>query len=345
MLIKLYRRSVQSNITVNEMRKLGIWGTTLTLVAAVAIVSVAGTAYYMQAYLGNRLIISTTTSLFDTGLLDEVEKHFEEHYPIDINFISVGTGLAIKFAQRGDADMILVHAPSKEFHFLEEGYGLCRKIIAYNFFAIVGPENDPAEIAGLSPDEALKKIIDVGRNGEATWISRGDDSGTHLKEKVLWTTAGYDVTLLRGESWYIEAGSGMGKTLQITEEHSAYTLADMGTYLQYFSDNLITLRVLVSQGQPLLNVYSAIAVNKTLHPNTNFDGSITFIKFLVSQEGQQIIGNYGQDIYDRSLFYPAVDLLQESTNQTLVPWIRGYAFLDDYECPPEYQNGHQEMYP
>ncbi len=326
------------------MKRFGAWGMTFLVAAAVAVVSVAGTSYYMQSYSRNRLIVSTTTSLFDTGLLDEIETHFEKAYPINLNFISMGTGLALRFAERGDADMILVHAPPKEFQFLEEGYGLCRKIIAYNFFTIVGPETDPAEIEGLSPEEALTKIMDAGRSGEAKWVSRGDDSGTHTKEKELWTAISFDVTMLQKENWYIEAGAGMARTLQIAEEHSAYTLADMGTYLKYYHENLITLKVLVSQGQPLLNVYSAIAVNKTLHPSTNFDGAIIFTRFLVSEEGQQIIKNYGQDMYGRSLFYPAVELLEEETDQTLVQWIQEYAFLNGYECPPEYQDGHQELY-
>jgi tungstate transport system substrate-binding protein len=326
------------------MKKFGVWGMTFLIAAAVAVVSVAGTSYYMQSYLRNRLVVSTTTSLFDTGLLDEIETHFEKAYPINLNFICVGTGLAITFAERGDADMILVHAPSKEFQFLGEGYGLCRKIIAYNFFTIVGPETDAAEIQGLSPEAALKKIMDAGRSGEAKWISRGDDSGTHTKEKELWSSTGFDVTMLQNENWYIEAGAGMGKTLQIAEEHSAYTLADMGTYLKHHHENLISLKVLVSQGQPLINVYSAIAVNKTLHPSANFDGAISFIKFLVSEEGQQIIKNYGQDMYGRSLFYPAVELLEEETDQTMVQWVQEYAFLNGYECPPEYQDGHQELY-
>jgi len=326
------------------MRKFGVWGMTFLVAAAVAVVSVAGTSYYMQSYLRNRLVVSTTTSLFDTGLLDEIETHFEKAYPINLNFISLGTGLAITFAERGDADMILVHAPSKESQFLEEGYGLCRKIIAYNFFTIVGSETDPAEIEGLSPEEALIEIIDAGRSGVAKWVSRGDDSGTHTKEKELWAAISFDVTMLQKENWYIEAGAGMGKTLQIAEEHSAYTLADTGTYLKYYHGNLITLKALVSQGQQLLNVYSAIVVNKKLHPSANFDGAISFIKFLVSEEGQQIIKNYGQDIYGRSLFYPAAELLQEDTDQTLVRWVQEYAFFNSYECPPEYQNGHQELY-
>ncbi len=326
------------------MKTFGVWGTIYMIALAVAVASVAGTSYHIQTFLGNRLVVSTTTSLFDTGLLDEIEIHFEETYAINLNFIPRGTGLAITFAQRGDADMILVHAPPKEFEFLEEGYGLCRKIMAYNFFTIVGPEADPAEIGILSPEEALTKIVDAGRNGEAKWVSRGDDSGTHTKEKELWTCTGFDVTVLQKKSWYIEAGAGMGETLQIAEERSAYTLADMGTYLKYYHGGIITLKVLVSQWQPLLNVYSAIAVNKTLHPSTNFDGAISFIKFLISEEGQQIIKNYGQDEYGRSLFYPAVELLEDDTDQALVRWVQEYAFLNGYECPPEYQDGHQELY-
>jgi len=326
------------------MRKFGVWGMTFLIAAAVAIVSVAGTSYYMQIFSRNRLVVSTTTSLFDTGLLDEIETHFEKAYPINLNFISVGTGLAITVAERGDADMILVHAPPKEFPFLDQGYGVCRKIIAYNFFTIVGPETDPARIEGLSPEEALIKIMDAGRSGEAKWISRGDDSGTHTKEKELWTAISFDVTMLQKENWYIEAGAGMARTLQIAEEHSAYTLADKGTYLKYYHENLITLKVLVSQGQPLLNVYSAIAANKTRHPSANFDGAINFTRFLVSEEGQQIIKNYGQDMYGQSLFYPAVELLEEETDQTLVQWIREYAFFNGYECPSEYQDGHAELY-
>ncbi|UCC33562.1 MAG: substrate-binding domain-containing protein [Candidatus Bathyarchaeota archaeon] len=326
------------------MGRFGVLGKIFTLVAAVAIVSVGGTAYYMQVLSSNRLIISTTTSLFDTGVLDKIERHFEDTHSIDLNFLSVGTGLAIKFAERGDVDMILVHAPTKEFAFLEGGYGLCRKIVAYNFFTIVGPEADPAEIADVSPEEALTRIANAGRSGETTWVSRGDDSGTHIKEKGLWNNAGFDLTTLQGESWYIEAGAGMGETLLITEEHSAYTLADMGTYLKYFNDNLITLRSLVTQGQPLLNVYSAIAVNRTLHSNANFDGAIAFIKFLVSEEGQQVINDYGQDLYGQGLFFPAARLLEENTNSTLAQWIQEFAFLNGCECPPEYQNGQFQLY-
>jgi len=290
-------------------------------------------------------VISTTTSLYDTELLDAIEDQFEAKYPtINLYFISVGTGLAITHAQRGDADLILVHAPSQELTFLENGYGTCRKIVAYNFFAIVGPEADAANIKDLPPTQALSKIVETGRTKEAKWISRGDDSGTHTKEKELWTAAGFNWTLIREEDWYVEAGAGMGRTLQVADNLDAYTLADMGTYLKYYKDGLVTLKTLVTEGEELLNVYSVIAGNSTRYSHINFEGAIIFIKFLVSDEGQEIIANFGKDVYGQSLFYPVVNLLKQNTNPTVAQWIKNYAFFDGYECPPECWGNHPELY-
>ena len=322
-------------------RKIWIWTTALVLVV---ITSVVGTAYYLATSVREKLVISTTTSLYDTLLLDIIEDQFEAEFSIDLYFISVGTGLAIKHAQRGDADMILVHAPSKERAFIEDGHGVCRKIIAYNFFAIVGPEADPAEIDGLLPPQALLEIVEAGRNRQAKWVSRGDDSGTHTKEKGLWKDAGLNWTELSEEEWYVEAGAGMGTTLQIAQQFSAYTLADMGTYLKYRKDNIITLKELVTQGEELLNVYSGIAVNKSIHSKVNFDGAVSFIEFLISERGQQIIEDFGKNTFGQSLFYPAVKLLKEYPELATVQWIKNYAFFNGYECPPEYQNGHPELY-
>ncbi|UCH02666.1 MAG: substrate-binding domain-containing protein, partial [Candidatus Bathyarchaeota archaeon] len=291
-----------------------------------------------------KLVVSTTTSLYDTGLLDIIEDRFEAKHPIDIYFIAAGTGIAIQYAQRGDADMILVHAPSKERLFLEEGYGVCRKIVAYNFFTIVGPEEDPAEINGLTPVQALINIVDAGRQGDVSWVSRGDDSGTHTKEKALWAAAGFDWTTLREETWYVESGAGMGTTLQISDETSAYTLADMGTYLKYYTDQLISLKVFVEEGKELLNVYSVIAVNEAYNSEVKFNASITFIKFLVSDEGQQIIDQFGHGVYSQKLFYPVVELLKENTDLILVGWIQESAYFDGSECPPEYQDNCKEIY-
>lgn len=321
-----------------------IWLTTITLAV---IVSVAGASYYFGVFPSTqkeKLIVSTTTSLYDTGLLNTIEDIFEEKYPIDLQIISRGTGLAIKLAQDGDADMILVHAPSKELPFLTQGYGVCRKIIAYNFFAIIGPEADPAEIHGLTTLEVLTKIVDAGRNRQAIWISRGDESGTHIKEKELWRAANFTWEDLRSETnWYVEARKGMGGTLILASERSAYTLTDMGTYLSHSTADLITLKVLISQEKELLNVYSAIAVNQTRYPHKNFNASLNFTKFLISDQGQQLIGDYGKNEYDQPLFYPAVKLLQE-TNDPLADVIREYAFFNGTECPVEYRYGHPELY-
>jgi len=338
-------RYIHSSITVFIMRKiLAFWGIILALAV---IMSVAATTYYLRSSIRERVIVSTTTSLYETNLLQVLETKFEAEYPIDLNFISVGTGIAIQHAQRGDADLILVHSPSDEKLFLTSGTGVNRKIIAYNFFAIVGPENDPAGIQALSTLQALSKIVQKGRENSAKWVSRGDNSGTHVKEKSLWTSAGFSWQNLSKESWYINAGSGMGETLKKTDYFDAYTLTDMGTYLKYQGDRLITLKVLIQEGRDLLNVYSAIAVNQTLHPSVNFQGAMTFTKWLVSSEAQQIIEDFGKDTYNQSLFYPAVQLLKENANANLeiVQWIKDYAFIDGNECPTQFRVGYQELYP
>ncbi len=317
------------------------------LLALTAIASVLGASYDLDAFKKERgkPVVSTTTSLFDTGLLDHIEDLFEEEYPLDLYFISVGTDLAIQHAHRGDADMILVHSPFQERTFLEKGYGVCRKIIAYNFFAIVGPENDPAGIRGQPPPRAIAIIVESGRNGGALWVSRGDDSGTHTKEKGLWSASGFDWNTLRNEDWYRESGTGMGKTLVMTEEFGAYTLTDIGTYLKYKKDVQITLEILGGSGKELLNVYSAIAVNPETISTTNIDNAITFMKFLVSDDGQTLIGEFGEEKYGEPLFHPAVTVLQKKTDPTIAQWIEELAYFDEAECLNEYRCGHPEIYP
>ncbi len=328
--------------------KLGTWGTVIILAAITSIVSVGSTALYLGTSSRQKLVVATTTSLFDTGLLDEVETLFEVTHNIDVYFVSVGTGIAIQFAQRGDADMILVHSPSDELTFLEDGYGVNRKIVAYNFFEIVGPEEDPAEVGELPPIEALSKIVSAGRDSQAMWISRGDSSGTHSKEKALWNAAGFNWAEIREETgWFVETGSGMGNTLKTANQLHAYTLTDIGTFLAYSNSNpnlIPNLSGLVTEGQELLNVYSAIAVNQTFHPQANFEGAIKFIKYLISEEGQQLIEDYGMDRYGQSLFYPSVDLLKTNSNPTIAQMMKDYAFFESSECPPQYRYGHPELY-
>lgn len=324
-----------------------LWKTVLIVAAITSIASVGSTIVYLNVTASQKLVVATTTSLFDTGLLDEVEANFEAERNIDVYFVSVGTGLAIQFAQRGDADMILVHSPSDEIAFLKGGYGLNRKIIAYNFFEIVGPQVDTAGISGLAPLEALEKIASAGRHSQALWVSRGDDSGTHSKEKAMWDAAGLNWAEVKEEGWFVETGSGMGNTLKTANELQAYTLTDVGTYLAYKNGNVNLvpdLTELVTQGQELLNVYSAIAVNQTLHPHTNFEGAITFIKFLISEEGQRIIGEYGMDKYGQSLFRPAVNILKTDVEPEITEMIMDYAFFDGSECPPQFRYGDFKLY-
>ncbi|RLI21223.1 tungsten ABC transporter permease [Candidatus Bathyarchaeota archaeon] len=324
------------------MKKLKLIG-----IMVISLIFISATLYLFVFSLQGRkrLIVSTTTSLYDTGLLDLIEEEFEDKYAIDISFISVGTGQAIEYAKRGDADLILVHAPSAEYEFLTEGYGVCRKIIAYNFFVIVGPASDPAQIKDKNVTCALQRIVECGHSGKVVWVSRGDNSGTHLKEKALWMSAGLNWTQLKDEgSWFIESGTGMGKTLLIANEKEAYTLSDIGTYLKYYSEGRISLQILVGQSKGLLNVYSVMAVNPKKVPTVNFKDAITFIKFLISEECQTLIENFKKDEYGQNLFYPAVNLLKNDSDSVIADWIKEYAFFNGTECPQEYWDGHPELY-
>lgn len=334
-----------------------IWQKLLLAATIATIILIAGTLIYFQNFAKRRLIISTTTSLYDTGLLDTLEKDYETKHPeVDVNIISAGTGIAIQHAKNGDADIILIHSPSMEKAFLEEGYGINRKIVAYNFFTIVGPSNDPAGVAGKNATEALKRIVAYGeslvdQSGQTkVWISRGDNSGTHSKEQALWKAAGYNYTLISSEPWYASTGSGMGDTLNVANQKAAYTLADIGTYLKFYADGIISLQALITEEPFLLNVYSAIAVkptvpaNQSLHEQINFKDAMDFIQYLVSDETQQFITNYGKADYGQSLFYGAVQPLRSNTPEPIVSWIKSAAFFEGSECPPQYRNGYENLY-
>ena len=332
------------------------WQKLLIVAALVTIIVIAGTFAYLNYFSKRRLIISTTTSLYDTGLLDEIEKNYEATHSVDINIISAGTGIAIQHAQNGDADVILVHAPSQEKTFLEQGWGVNRKIIAYNFFTVVGPEDDPAATNGKTTNEALRNIANYGGNltdqsGQTKiWVSRGDNSGTHTKEQSLWKAAGYNYTLISEEPWYASVGSGMGETLNVASQKSAYTLSDIGTFLKFEKDGVISSVALLTEEKSLLNVYSVMAVNQTvpanqtLHDQINYNDAMDFIKYLTSAETQQFIENYGKADYGQSLFVGAVQPLKDNAPQPIVGWIQSAAFFDGSECPPQYRNGFPELY-
>ena len=246
-----------------------------------------------------RLRVATTTSLYDTGLWGYLEPMFEEQYNVELDIMYAGTGKALEYGKRGDVDVITVHSRAREEQFIAEGYGVTRVPFAYNYFLIVGPEADPADIKGISPEEAFQRLLDTG---SGSFVSRGDDSGTHGKEKAIWAAAGYDYEVIREAEWYIEAGAGMGPVLMMTSEKQAYTLTDMGTFLAY--KGKIDLVPIVDSGDILLNVYSAIAINPEMHPKAKAEMAGNLINFLTLPEIQELIGTYGVEEYGMQLFIP-----------------------------------------
>jgi tungstate transport system substrate-binding protein len=253
-----------------------------------------------------KLLIATTTSLYDTGLLNYLETKYEAQNNVDLLITSQGTGKAIELAKRGDADVLLVHSPSQEMAFLEGGNGLNRRSFASNYFVIVGPASDPAGIKGMTPEDAFKTILTRGKAGDTTvmFVSRGDGSGTHSAEQNIWKGAGYTYArdVQKSGNWYIEAGKGMGETLQMASEKGAYTLTDEGTYLAYQSK--LNLNPIVTQGASLLNIYSVMSVLTSKQPVEKITMANDFINFLLSPQTQQDIADYGKDKYGKSLFTP-----------------------------------------
>jgi len=254
----------------------------------------------------NVLRVATTTSLENTGLLAELERVYEDKTGVDLQFIAQGTGQSLDTARRGDVDLVLVHAPALEEEFVNDGYGINPRCIAYNYFIIVGPESDPAGIANMSPVEAFREIYAAGTNNTpgVVFVSRGDNPGTHAQEKALWAEAGYDYEeeILDSGPWYVEAGKGMGDTLILANEKNAYTLSDEGTYLS-FKDQLALVPI-IAEGAKLLNRYSAIAVNPEKHPDVNAEEATNFINWLISDEGKEMIGDFGKAEFGKPLFVP-----------------------------------------
>ncbi len=247
-----------------------------------------------------RLRVATTTSLYDTGLWGYLEPMFEDRHGVELDVLYAGTGIALEYGRRGDVDAITVHSKKREIDFVENGFGVERVPFAYNHFLIVGPPDDPAGLRGLSPEEAMKKLAGTG---SGTFVSRGDDSGTHGKEKAIWKAAGFpDYEQVRRFGWYVEAGRGMGPTLLMAGEKGAYTLVDMGTYLAHGGE--IPLVPIVEEGAILLNVYSAVACDPEKNPKVNHEMAAKLVEFLTLPEIQVLIGNYGREEYGRSLFIP-----------------------------------------
>jgi tungstate transport system substrate-binding protein len=250
------------------------------------------------------LILATTTSTQDSGLLDVLLPLFEKRTGWTAKPIAVGSGQAMTMGQRGDADVLLVHSPAAELTFMNEGYGKERLLVMHNDFVIVGPASDPAGLKSLkSAVDAMKAI----QSKSATFISRGDNSGTHALELTLWRNAGIDP---KGQGWYQETGQGMGATLQVADQKDAYTITDRATYLA-LKQNL-ALQVLNEGDRAYFNVYHVLTLNPEKNPRINVEGGNAFAQFMVSKEAQEVIRTFGVDKYGEPLFVPDAGKAEES---------------------------------
>jgi len=241
------------------------------------------------------VILATTTSTQDSGLLDVLVPMFERTSGFTVKTISVGTGQALALAARGEADVTLAHAPSLEKKHVADGKMTNRRLVMYNDFVVIGPEDDPAKIKGEKG--ALAAFKKIGATG-SRFVSRGDKSGTHVLEQALWKQAG----VTPAGSWYIESGQGMGATLGIADDRKAYTLTDRATLLAF--GKRVRLVVMVEGDRPLLNIYSVMEVNPANGPRVNVAGGKAFAEFMLAPETQAVIKTFGVDKYGQPLFVP-----------------------------------------
>ncbi len=244
------------------------------------------------------LILATTTSTQDSGLLDVLVPLFQKQSGYQVKTVSVGTGAALALGARGEADVVLVHAPASEVQWMQQGNGTKRLLVMHNDFLIVGPEADPAHIKGdASALDAIKKIADA----RAPFVSRGDNSGTQQLELSLWQKVSIDP---KGQPWYVESGTGMGQTLTIADQKLAYTISDRATWLAFTGK--IQLPILVERDPVLLNVYHVMPVNPDKFPNIkiNVAAAKAFADFMLASDTQNVIGDFGKDKYGQQLFVP-----------------------------------------
>ena len=241
------------------------------------------------------VILATTTSTQDSGLLDVLVPLFEQQTGYMVKTIAVGTGQSLALGDRGDADVVLVHAPQLEREYETKGTLINRRLVMHNDFVLVGPKTDPAQVKGLqTAAQALQRIA----SRALPFVSRGDNSGTHNMERSLWRLAGVEPQ----GTWYLESGQGMGATLMIATEKGAYTLTDRATYLAL--QRRLDLEILLAGDAPLLNVYHVMEVNPAGHPRVNAPGGKAFADFMVSPQTQAVIRTYGVEKYGQPLFFP-----------------------------------------
>jgi tungstate transport system substrate-binding protein len=250
------------------------------------------------------VILATTTSTQDSGLLDVLIPMFEKETGYFVKTIAVGSGQAMKMGERGEADVLLVHSPAAEKKFMAEGWGISRELVMHNDFVIVGPPSDPAKIReAKTTQDAFKRIAETG----SIFISRGDNSGTNAKELAIWKAVGINPA---GQKWYQPTGLGMGQTLNVAAEKMGYTLTDRATYLA-FKKNLGL--VILKEGDPiLLNIYHVIELNPAKSPKINAAGGKAFADFMVSKKTQAVIAKFGVAKYGGPLFFPDAGKKEES---------------------------------
>jgi tungstate transport system substrate-binding protein len=242
------------------------------------------------------IILATTTSTQDSGLLDVLIPDFEKKTGYKVKTVAVGTGAALTMGEKGEADVLLVHAPADEKKLVDSGVGINYQLVMHNDFIIVGPENDPAGIKGTkSAAEALKKISEKG----SIFVSRGDNSGTHKAELAIWKAAG--ITPAKGSASYQETGAGMGQTLTVASQKEGYTLTDRATYLAQQKN--IKLNIMVEGEKSLLNIYHVMQVNPEKFPKVNAAGAKAFVEYMIAADTQKLISQFGVDKYGQALFF------------------------------------------
>jgi tungstate transport system substrate-binding protein len=272
----------------------GVIGTLIILL--ITMLSLTDTINAQAAPKQKNIILATTTSTQDTGLLDVLIPIFEKQTGYFVKTIAVGSGQAMAMGQKGEADVLLVHSPDAEKKFIAEGYGINRRLVMHNDFVMVGSGADEAKIKNAKAAAAALKLIS---SAEVLFVSRGDNSGTHSQEKKLWKAAGINP---EGQKWYQQTGLGMGQTLNVAAEKKGYTLADRGTYLAMKKN--LGMDILLEGDAALLNIYHVMEINIAKWPKVNAAGAKAFADFMVSEQTQSIIRSFGVDKYGSALFFP-----------------------------------------
>ena len=269
-------------------------------------IGLVGDATIAQPAKPKELIILTTTTTQDSGILRGLTDAFAKKSNLTVKAIVAGSGDILKQGARGEGDVVLTHSPEAEKSWMSEGNGTSRRLVMYNDFVIIGPDADPAKIKGLKAAAALRRIAET----KMPFVSRGDQSGTHVRELAMWKRAGIDP---KGQPWYRETGQGQGLTMEVASQFQAYALTDRGTYLAHAKR--IGLPVLVENDPALYNIYHVMPVNAAKFPKVNASAGQAFADWVISPEGQAAIAEFGKAQYGRSLFVPAATMREDSLLQ------------------------------